>query len=118
TCQRAAAHQTTADNAGLIPTPILGPVVSFIDSNRPLVNRLGARQLPGQTWSRPKVTQHVSVTTQSAEKAELASQKMTITKLTATAVTYGGYVNVSRQDIDLTPPGVLDIVITDLAAPS
>src|SRR5262245_55316228 len=58
---RAAAHQTTADNAGLIPTPILGPVVSFIDSNRTLVSQLGPRQLPGQTWSRPKVTQHTAV---------------------------------------------------------
>src|SRR5262245_34687032 len=38
---RAAAHQTTADNAGLIPTPILDPVVSFIDTNRTLVARLG-----------------------------------------------------------------------------
>jgi HK97 family phage major capsid protein len=113
---RAAAHQTTADNAGLIPAPIIGPVVSFIDSNRPLVSRLGARQLPGQTWTRPKVTQHVTVATQSAEKAELVSQKMLITKLTGTAATYGGYVNVSRQDIDFTQPGILDLVIGDLAA--
>jgi hypothetical protein len=31
-------------------------------------------------------------------------------------VTYGGYVNVSRQDIDFTPNGqILDIVVTDLA---
>src|SRR5262245_41166833 len=113
---RAAAHQTTADNPGLIPTPILGPVVSFIDSNRPLVTNLGPRQLPGQTWSRPKVTQHSTVAAQSAEKAELVSQKLTITKLTATAATYGGYVNISRQDLDFTTPGVLDIVINDLAA--
>jgi HK97 family phage major capsid protein len=112
---RAAAHQTTADNPGLIPSPILGPVVSFIDSNRPLVTRLGPRQLPGQNWVRPKVTQHTTIATQSAEKAELASQKMTITKLTATAVTYGGYVNVSRQDIDFTSPGIMDTVVTDLA---
>jgi len=112
---RAAAHQTTADNAGLIPTPILGPVVSFIDSNRPLVTRLGARQLPGQTWSRPKVTQHTTVAVQAAEKGELSSQKMLITKLTATAATYGGYVNVSRQDVDFTQPGIMDIIIGDLA---
>lgn len=118
---RAAAHQKTSDNAGLIPTPILGPVVSFVDSNRPLVSALGPRQLPGQTWSRPKVTQHTSVGLQpsagdaAAEKAELVSQKMTITKLTATAITYGGYVNVSRQDIDFTTPGIMDVVITDLA---
>jgi HK97 family phage major capsid protein len=113
---RAAAHQTTADNPGLIPTPILGPVVNFIDASRPLVNALGPRQMPSQNWGRPKVTQHTSVTTQSAEKGELASQKMTITKLTGTAVTYGGYVNVSRQDVDFTQPGVMDIVIQDLAA--
>src|SRR5262245_60775918 len=113
---RAAAHQTTADNAGLIPAPILGPVVSFIDQNRTLVSRLGPRQLPGQTWSRPKVTHHTNVALQSAEKAELVSQKMTITKLTGTAGTYGGYVNVSRQDADFTQPGIMDIIIGDLGA--
>jgi HK97 family phage major capsid protein len=113
---RAAAHQTTGDNPGLIPAPILGPVVSFIDQSRTLVTQLGPRNLPGQTWGRPKVTQHTAVLTQSAEKAELTSQKMTITKLTGNAVTYGGYVNVSRQDIDFTQPGIMDIVINDLAA--
>jgi HK97 family phage major capsid protein len=112
---RAASHQTTTDSPGLIPSPILGPVVDFIDSNRPLVNALGPRQLPGQNWSRPKVTVHTTVGLQSAEKAELTSQKMTITKLAATAATYGGYVNVSRQSIDFTQPGVMDIVISDLA---
>jgi HK97 family phage major capsid protein len=115
TYHRAAAHQTTADNPGLIPTPIIAPVVSFIDSNRPLVSWLGPRQLPGASWSRPKVTQHTNVALQSAEKAELVSQKMTIAKIAATAATYGGYVNVSRQDIDFTQPGIMDTVIGDLA---
>jgi hypothetical protein len=41
---------------------------------------------------------------------------MTITKLTVAPTTLGGYVNVSRQDIDWTQPAVMDIVITDLAA--
>jgi HK97 family phage major capsid protein len=113
---RAAAHQTTADNPGLIPAPIVAPVVNFVDASRPLVNWLGAKQLPGQNWSRPKVTQHTTVATQSAEKAELVSQKMTIGKIPATATTYGGYVNVSRQDIDFTQPGIMDVVISDLAA--
>ena len=113
---RAASHQTTADNPGLIPSPIIGPVVSFIDGNRPLVAQLGPRQLPGQNWSRPKVTQHTTVAAQSAEKGELVSQKMTITKVAGTAATYGGYVNVSRQDIDFTTPGIMDVIINDLAA--
>jgi hypothetical protein len=113
---RTASHQTTADNAGLLPTPILGPVINFIDAARPVVAALGPRQLPGTGFSRPKVTQSTSVAVQSSEKAELVSQKMTITKLTVTPSTYGGYVNVSRQDIDWSQPQVMDIVIQDLAA--
>ena len=113
---RAAAHQTTADNLGIIPAPIVGPVVNFIDANRTLVTQLGPRQLPSKTWTRPKVTQHTSVAVQAAEKGELASQKMLITNLTGTASTYGGYVNVSRQNVDFSTPGIMDIVINDLAA--
>ena len=116
TYNRAAAHQTTADNPGLLPTPIVGPVISFIDSSRPMVTALGPRQLPSGSWSRPKVTQHTAVALQASEKGELTSQKMTITKQAITAATYGGYVNVSRQDIDWTVPAVMDIVIGDLAA--
>jgi HK97 family phage major capsid protein len=113
---RAAAHQTTSDNTGLLPTPILGPVVNFIDSARPLVAALGPRQLPGSSFSRPRVTQHTAVAAQSAEKAELTSQKMIIGKLTVTPATIGGYVNISRQDVDWSQPSVMDIVINDLAA--
>jgi HK97 family phage major capsid protein len=118
---RAAAHQKTSDNLGLIPTPILGEVINFIDSARPLVNLLGPKSMPAATWSRPLVTQGTSVAVQGSagaaadEKAELVSQKMTLTKLTANAVTYGGYVNVSRQNIDFSSPQVMDIIINDLA---
>src|SRR5690606_4317209 len=50
------------------------------------------------------------------EKSELVSQKMTITRLTANAVTYGGYVNVSRQNIDFSQPQIMDLIINDLAS--
>src|SRR5262245_54472498 len=73
---RAAAHQTSADTEGLLPEPVLGPVINWIDESRPLVNALGPRQLPAGTWSRPRITQHTNVEAQSAEKAELTSQKM------------------------------------------
>jgi HK97 family phage major capsid protein len=116
TFNRAAAHQTTTDNPGLLPEQILGPVVNFVDDARPLVSAFGPRQLPSGTWSRPRITQHTAILAQSAEKAELTSQKMVIGKLPVTAVTYGGYVNVSRQDIDWTMPQVMDIVIQDLAS--
>lgn len=119
---RAAAHQKTSDNLGIIPDPIVGDVVNFIDAARPIVSFLGPRPMPSATWHRPKVTAHTLVDVQGAagaaadEKAELVSQKMTITRLTANAVTYGGYVNVSRQNIDFSSPAALDAVINDLAA--
>jgi HK97 family phage major capsid protein len=119
---RVAAHQKTADNLGVIPDPIIGTVINFIDSARPLVSFIGPQNMPSATWHRPRVTQHTSVAVQgsagasSDEKAELTSQKMLITRLTANAVTYGGYVNVSRQNVDFSNPQALDIVINDLSA--
>src|SRR5215471_5885867 len=56
--QRAAAHQTTADNLGVIPEPIVAPVINFIDASRPVVTALGPRNVPGGRFNRPKVTQH------------------------------------------------------------
>jgi hypothetical protein len=50
------------------------------------------------------------------EKSELVSQKMTIARLTGNAVTYGGYVNVSRQNIDFSSPQMMDAIVNDLAA--
>jgi HK97 family phage major capsid protein len=119
---REAAHQTTADNLGVVPDPIVGDVINFIDAARPLVSAVGPRPMPSSTWHRPRVTQSTKVAAQGSagaagdEKKELSSQKMTITRLNATAVTYGGYVNVSRQDIDFSQPSILDIIINDLAA--
>lgn len=119
---RAAAHQKTSDNLGVIPDPIVGSVLNFIDAARPIVSFVGPMDMPSSTWHRPKVTQHVTVAAQGAaggaadEKTELVSQKMVITRLTANAVTYGGYVNVSRQNIDFSQPQALDLVINDLAA--
>jgi len=113
---RAAAHQTTPDNPGLLPEQILGPVLQFVDQARPMINALGARQLPSGSWSRPRITQHTQVGQQTAEKTELPSRKLIIGKIPVTAETWGGYVNVSRQNIDWTQPAVFDIVVNDLAA--
>jgi hypothetical protein len=119
---RTAAHQKTSDNLGIIPDPIVGPVLNFIDAARPLVTFDGPQPLTTQTFYRPKVTQHTTVAKQGSgglaadEKAELSSQKMLITRITGTAVTYGGYVNVSRQNMDFSSPQAMDAVINDLAA--
>jgi len=112
---RAAAHQTTTDNPGLLPESIVGPVVNFVDESRPLVSAIGPVDLGEGSWSYARVTQHTQIGAQSAEKAELPSRKMLITKTPITAPTLGGYVNVSRQDIRRSSPGILDMVISDLS---
>jgi len=118
---RAAAHQKTSDNTGVIPIPQIGDVINFIDASRPMVQAIGPREMPSQNWYRPLITQQPTVGVQGSagaaadEKSELVSQKMLITKLTGSAVTYGGYVNVSRQDIDFSSPQIMDIIIEGLA---
>jgi len=117
---RAAAHIKTSDVAGIIPDPIIGEVINFIDATRPIVSAVGTSPIVSATWHRPVVSQHTAVALQGTageaadEKTELTSQKLTITDLDGSAKTLGGYVNVSRQTIDFGPG--LDFVIDDLAA--
>lgn len=123
TYMRAAEHQKTSDNPGIIPDPIVGELINFIDSSRPLVSFFGTNPVSSPTFHRPKVTQHTAVGIQGTagsaasanEKVELESQKMTITRLDGKVDTYGGYVNVSRQNIDFSNPSIIDTVVNDLA---
>ena len=112
---RATAHQKLADNPGIIPKPILGPVINLIDSTRPFINSISRKALPAGKFDRPRVTQHVDVQKQAAEKDLTASQKMIIDLLSVTAATYAGHLNISRQDIKWTSPGILQIVFDDFA---
>jgi HK97 family phage major capsid protein len=114
---RVAAHDTTADGVGVLPQPIVGEVVSFIDMARPVLSFLGVGSLPsGPTFYRPKVTQHTAVAVQASEKGELTSQKMIIGRLTVNVATYGGYVNVSRQLADWSQPDAMQLIVNDLAS--
>jgi hypothetical protein len=111
-------HQITTDTPGLLPAPIVGPIVDTLDASRPLITSLGAKPLggiAGAGFSRPKITQHVLVGEQLAEKTELASRVMKIVQVPFTKGTYGGAVNISRQDIDWTSPAAWDALVADLA---
>lgn len=114
--ERAAAHQTTPDNLGVIPEPVVGSVIQFIDSARPVTTALGVQSAPAGMFKRPRITQHTDVGTQATEKTELVSRKLLIDSLPVSMTTFGGYVNVSRQNIDWSSPNILDIVVNDLAA--
>ena len=114
--ERATAHQTTADNPGLIPKTVLGPVLNFLQQSRAFINSITNRPLPSGKFDRPVITQHVAVGKQAAEKNLTESQKMVIGTMPATAATYAGHLNISRQDIKWTSPSILQIVFDDFAA--
>lgn len=114
--ERATAHQKLSDNPGIVPRPVLGPVVNLIDATRPFINSVARKPLPAGSFDRPVVTQHVAVGVQTAEKTLTDSQVLQIGKLPTTAKTFAGHLNISRQDIKWTSPGILQIVFEDFAA--
>jgi len=114
--ERATAHQKTTDNPGLIPRPVLGPVINTLEATRPFISSIGVKSLPAGAFDRPQVTQHVAVAKQPAEKDLTASQVLKVNKLPVTAATYAGHLNISRQDIKWSSPGILQIVFEDFAA--
>jgi len=114
--ERATAHQKTTDNPGIIPRPVLGPVINLIDSARPFVNSCSRKALPAGSFDRPVVTQHVAVDEQVNEKDLTASRVMTIGKIPVDATTFAGHLNISRQNIKWSNPGILNIVFEDMAS--
>jgi HK97 family phage major capsid protein len=112
---RATAHQLLADNPGIVPKPVVGPLLNLIDSSRPFIQSVTTRPLPAGKFDRPYIDQHVAVAEQAAEKTLTASQKLLISSLEVTAKTFAGHLNISRQDIRWTNPGILQIVYDDFA---
>lgn len=111
-----APHTTTVETPGLLPVPIVGDIMKNIDAARPFVSSVGPKDLggiPGTSFKRPTITQSVGVAKQSAEKAEVEDGQFKVGSVDFTKDTYGGWTNVSRQDIDWTSPGVWDALMTD-----
>lgn len=110
-------HVTTADTPGLLPEPIVGQILTELDGSRPFISSVGVKDLaaiPGKTFERPHVTQSTSVQEQTAEKGELVMGDFKVEGISFTKKTFGGALNVSRQDIDWTSPAAWNALITDL----
>lgn len=116
--QAAAGDVATTNTPGLLPVPVLGPLVQNINFVRPVVNRLGARAYPdgGQqkTFVRPTITTHTSAAAQSAEFDAVSATTMVIASNTISKTTVAGQVSLSRQDVDFTSPGAMDLILNDL----
>lgn len=113
---RDVADMISSDNAGILPVPIVGELIKFADSTRPVFSSMTGRPMPaaGKQFTRPRVTQRVNVAEQpTGELNELVSRKMTIVGETVTKRTFGGALDVSEQDIDWSDPSVWTIVLDD-----
>jgi hypothetical protein len=106
-----------SDAAGVIPTPIVGPVYDAINPLRPVVSALGARAMPdaGATFIRPFVKVRSSVGNQATELAALSTADFEIDDIVVTKKTFGGKLVLSEQVIDWSSPSMLDQAIVDMA---
>lgn len=106
----------TADTSGILPTPIIGDLVKFVDASRPLITAMRPMPMPlkGKTFSRPRLTQSTQSEVQT-EKSQLQSRQLTTTGDTVTKATHGTVLNLTEQDVDWSDPALLDIAYEDMA---
>jgi HK97 family phage prohead protease len=116
--QAAAGDVITTDTPGLLPVPVLGPLVQDLNFIRPVVEALGARAYPdnGQqkTFVRPTITTHTSVATQSTELSAVSATTMVIAANSVSKTTLAGQVTLSAQDISFTSPEAMSLILNDL----
>lgn len=127
--KRAAEHMGTdkaktvpvaGDLGGLIPTPVVGPVIDPYPSGMPFATALGLTSSPDALyWRRPKIVDpnfatgvgpQGSAGTAGFEKAELPSKAFDITADLVPLTFMGGYLNISQQLISLVA-GSLDTIV-------
>ena len=116
--QAAAGDVLTTDTPGLLPVPVLGPLVQDLNFIRPVVEALGARAYPdsgqSKTFVRPTISTHTSVATQSTELSAVSATTMVIASNSVSKTTLAGQVTLSVQDIDFTNPAAMALILNDL----
>ncbi len=118
TLEAAAGDVATTNTPGLLPVPVLGPLVQDLNFIRPVVNALGARAFPddghSKTFVRPTITTHTSVAAQSTENTAVSATTMVIAANTVSKTTLAGQVTLSVQDVDFTSPAAMELILNDL----
>jgi HK97 family phage major capsid protein len=113
----AAPNVTTADSDGLLPEILVQPVYNNFRGLRPVIDAIGPRAIPqaGHTFRLPYVSTHNTVALQSAENATLQASTYVVSAYDVNKVTYGGYVQVSEQDLDFSSPEVTGLLLDDMS---
>ncbi len=114
--QAAAPDVINTDLPGILPVPIVQPVYNNFIGNRPVVDAIGARAMPGggKVFIRPKVTTHTTIGVQSTENSALDDGTFVVDDLQVTKATVGGYVTLSEQAADFTTPEVIGLLLDDM----
>jgi HK97 family phage prohead protease len=112
----AAPDVTTGDLDGILPLPIISPIYSGIQGLRPVVDAIGARQMPqsGKVFIVPKVTTHTSIGGPETQNTTITAGQYIVDDIQITKDIYGGYVEVSEASIDWTSPEVLQGLLEDM----
>ena len=112
----AAPDVTTSDLDGILPLPIISPIYSGIQGLRPVVDAIGARQMPqsGKVFIVPKITTHTSVGGPQTQNTAITAGQFVVDDIQITKDIYGGYVEVSEASIDWTSPEVLQGLLEDM----
>jgi uncharacterized protein len=115
--QAAAGDVLTTDTPGLLPVPVLGPLVQDLNFLRPTADAVGMRAYPdggqSKTFIRPTITTHTSVASQT-ELAAASATTMVIASNSISKTTLAGQVTLSVQDIDFTNPAAMQLILNDL----
>jgi len=113
----AAPDITTTSTPGILPEIITGSVYDSLNPIRPFVSAIGTKAMPtaGATFRRPKIGTRPVATQQSAELATLDPSTVTVTNTDISKLTFGTYVVMSEQDLDMSDPASLNIVLEQLA---
>jgi HK97 family phage prohead protease len=116
--QAAAGDVLTTDTLGLLPVPVLGPLVQDLNFLRPVIEAVGARAYPdggqSKTFIRPTITTHTSVAAQANELGAASATTMVIAANSVSKTTLAGQVTLSIQDIDFTSPEAMGLILNDL----
>lgn len=112
----AAPDVTTSDLDGILPLPIISPIYSGIQGLRPVVDAIGARQMPqgGKVFIVPKITTHTSIGGPQTQNTTITAGQFIVDDIQITKDIYGGYVEVSEASIDWTSPEVLQGLLEDM----
>jgi len=100
-----------------LPEPIVGAVYNNFRGLRPVIDAIGTKAMPGggKVFRRPKVTTHTTIGASNGENAALDSGTFVVSDNQVTKAVYGGYVQLSEEDMDWTDPAVLGLLIDDMA---